>query len=205
MGFSGLVCWLILLMFPWSYTRSSRRNSAWRWQPSKLCQSRLVPEIMNTSKFITYWKAQLECSLAENLTCLTSTGFCRRHLTWYQWVSASVGAVDSQTVAPLPMNATSNQNAKPWTIPELFKHKSMNQNFLNHSGMNLFCNVAQHARFRILLANNYTLTCETRRESRAYAGLSHLLNQSQWRASVSWPCRSGCQRCRRSVDGSILS
>ena len=55
MGFSGLVCWLILLMFPWSYTRSSRRNSAWRWQPSKLCQSRLVPEIMNTSKFITSW------------------------------------------------------------------------------------------------------------------------------------------------------
>ena len=122
MGFSGLVCWLILLMFPWSYTRSSRRNSAWRWQPSKLCQSRLVPEIMNTSKFIAY-SCPIGMFFSRNLTCLTSTGFCRRHLTWYQWVSASVGAVDSQTVAPLPMNATSNQNAKPWTIPELFKQK----------------------------------------------------------------------------------
>ena len=34
-------------------------------------------------------------------------------LTWYQWVSGSVGAVDNQTVWVDPRKATSNQNAKP--------------------------------------------------------------------------------------------
>ncbi len=50
--------------------------------------------------------------------CLTGTGRCSRHRTWYQWVSGSVGAVDSQTVAPLPMKATSNQKASPCTVPD---------------------------------------------------------------------------------------
>ena len=36
----------------------------------------------------------------------------------YQCVSGSVGAVDSHTVAPLPINATSNQKARPCTLPD---------------------------------------------------------------------------------------
>lgn len=50
--------------------------------------------------------------------CLTKRGVSRRHLTWYQWVSGSVGAVDNQTVEEDPKNATSNQKAKPWTNPD---------------------------------------------------------------------------------------
>lgn len=50
--------------------------------------------------------------------CFTKIGFISRQRTWYQCVSGSDGAVDSHTCWSVPLNSTSNQNAKPWHVPD---------------------------------------------------------------------------------------
>lgn len=56
--------------------------------------------------------------------CLTNSGFSRRQRTWYQCVSGSVGLVLNHIVCCDPAKATSNQNARPWQVPDSSKWNS---------------------------------------------------------------------------------
>ena len=58
-------------------------------------------------------------------------GCLRRQRTWYQCVKGSVGAVDNQTVCPVPIKATSNQNASPCTVPDC--------SMWNSKGISILC------------------------------------------------------------------
>lgn len=70
------------------------------------------------------WFAISSARPVRSWPAFTKIGVSRRHRTWYQCVSGSVGAVDSHTVCTEPMKATSNQNARPCTVPDSKRWKS---------------------------------------------------------------------------------
>jgi hypothetical protein len=70
------------------------------------------------------WFAISNARPVRSWPAFTKIGVSRRHRTWYQCVSGSVGAVDSHIVCTEPMNATSNQNARPCTVPDSKRWKS---------------------------------------------------------------------------------
>lgn len=83
-----------------------------------MCNQYLVNcTISNDTSTVYLW---LACNITlpvRSCPALAKIGFSNKHLTWYQCVSASVGEVDNHTVRDDPAKATSNQNAKPWTVP----------------------------------------------------------------------------------------
>lgn len=86
-----------------------------------LPMSNHIPLVVNNIRFITETYrlfARSNTVPVRSWPCLTKMGVSSRQRTWYQCVSGSVGAVDSQMFAWEPKNATSNQNARPWTNPD---------------------------------------------------------------------------------------
>lgn len=90
----------------------------------------------------TYWtefrhkkhknKQQQKTKQTRTWVALTARGVSSIKRHWYQWVCGASGAVDSVTMASLPLNVRSNQHPSPWHS-DVFATENLVCSFREHS------------------------------------------------------------------------